>query len=213
VLSAPYEAVAVVEQKGRVNSDIFLAEQKVYVRHVHPSLDSPSLLCLGCHSSHKDLQAIRFARHINVYVSCTPPQTAHKLHPSEPSWNRSKAQTYSGAWSSWMRRNPGLRIHVYDIAGLVNEAFVTVCWMELARNGLLYTGCIYWIEMFVWIYCLLNWRTFLHLQMSEPLKMKWLTFRRRQQAVTVTCGSHEEYTTSWSRAAEKETLLEVKYLP
>lgn len=111
----------------------------------------------------------------------------------ELSWNRSKALAYSDAWSSWTRRNPGWRRHEYDIASLVNEAFVKVYWMECARNWLFCTGCIRWTEMFVtiWISCRLCRRTLLHLQVSEPPKMKWLTLARRQQAVTVTCRSHE----------------------
>jgi len=92
----------------------------------------------------------------------------------------------------------------YDIAGLVNEAFVKVYWLELARNGLFCTGCIHSVEIFVTI-----WMT----QVSEQLKMKWLTIRRLQQAMTVTCGSHEEWTASCSQAARKETMLEMKYLP
>ena len=43
-------------------------------------------------------------------------------------------------YAAWMRRNPGLRITNYDIAGLVSEAFTKSCKMEIAKNGFSCTG-------------------------------------------------------------------------
>lgn len=43
---------------------------------------------------------------------------------------------YNGAW---MRRNPGLRIDTYDIAGLVNEVTKS-CRMKIGINGFSCTG-------------------------------------------------------------------------
>ena len=47
---------------------------------------------------------------------------------------------YNEICEAWMRRNPGLRITNYDIAGLVNETFTKSCKMEIAKNGFSCTG-------------------------------------------------------------------------
>jgi hypothetical protein len=51
-----------------MNSDIFLAWLKEFVRHGHPLPDNRALLIADGYSSHQDLQVIIFARNNNVDV-------------------------------------------------------------------------------------------------------------------------------------------------
>lgn len=81
MLNAPSEAVALVKQNVRVSCDNFLAEKKVPVGHVHPSLDF-TVLSLSGSSSPND-KITRYVRSNNVYMQCTPLHTAHKLHHTE----------------------------------------------------------------------------------------------------------------------------------
>ena len=151
----------------------------------------------------------------NVYIQYTPLHTARKLHPSELSWNRSKEKTCSKVLPSWMRRNLGLRIRVWHSRSC-EWSFRSGVLNGVGKKRINLHG-VYPFDISV---C--NDLDFLpsqlddiplSLQVSEQLKMKWLTNRRLQQAVTVTCGSREECTTSWSQAAGKETMREMKCLP
>jgi hypothetical protein len=64
----------------------------------------------------------------------TPTHTTYKLQPFRQNFNEA-FRSNPKVCSSWMRRNPDLRRSVFDIAGLVNEAFIKVYRMELASSG------------------------------------------------------------------------------
>ena len=62
------------------------------------------------------------------------------MQPLDRTFMKPFKQAYSEKCALWMRKNPGLRISDYDVAGLVNEAYKKVCRMEIATNGFACTG-------------------------------------------------------------------------
>lgn len=84
----------------------------------------------------------------------TPPQTTHKLQPLDRVFFKPFKSAFGSASAMWMIQNPGARITDYDIAALVNSAFVKAARLEIAQNGFKCT-VIHPIEIFlvIWIFC------------------------------------------------------------
>jgi REP element-mobilizing transposase RayT len=93
---------------------------------VHSSASRPILLILDEHCSHKDLKVIEYARDNHVHMLSTLPRTTHKLQPLDWVFFKHFKQAYGSASASWMRQNPGAWLMEYDVAGLVNTAFIKV---------------------------------------------------------------------------------------
>ena len=140
MIGAPDESQGVAQPNGWMNGDIFETWLKHFVKHVRPSKDSPVLLILDGHCSHKELKVILYARKHHVHMLSTPPHTTHKLQPLDRSFMKPFKSAYSEACASWMRQNPGLKITEYDIAQIVCSAYGKVCRMEIAQKGFSCTG-------------------------------------------------------------------------
>lgn len=128
------------EQSGWITANSFLLWLKIFVARVNPSKESPALLILDGHSSHKELQVILYARANNVHMISLPPHITHKLQPLDRAIMRPFKAAYNEACAKWMSTYRPLKIAQRDIAGLVKTAFMTICRMELAKSGFSYTG-------------------------------------------------------------------------
>ena len=140
MINAPAESVGVAQPKGWMTSDFFLRWMHQFVKHSHPSKESPVLLLVDGHCSHKTLAVINFCRENNIHLISSPPHTTHKLQPLDRTFMRPFKDAYHQRCDMWMRANAGSRITDYDIAGLVNEAFTKVARLDIAASGFKCTG-------------------------------------------------------------------------
>jgi hypothetical protein len=106
------------------------------VKYAHPTKESPELLVLDGHCSHKELQVILYARANHAHMLCTPLYATYKLQPLD----RTFMKPFAEACPSSMRTYPELRINEYDFAQLISAAYSKVCRMEIAQNGFSCTG-------------------------------------------------------------------------
>ncbi|KOB76398.1 hypothetical protein OBRU01_03861 [Operophtera brumata] len=140
MINASAESVGVAHPKGRMNSDFFLQWLQLFIKHSRPTKESPVLLLLDGHCSHKTLAVINCCRENYIHLLSLPPHTTHKLRPLERTFMEPFKCAYNQRCDMWMRENAGSRITDYDIAGLVNEAFTKVARMEIAVSGFKCTG-------------------------------------------------------------------------
>lgn len=140
MINAPPESDAVAQPKGWINNEIFLKWLSHFVKFSKPAKESPILLVLDGHSSHKTLDVINFCRDNHIFLLSTPPHTTHKLQPLDRSFMKPFKNAYHERCGVWMRANAGARLTDYDIAGLVAEAFKKVARLEIAEAGFRCTG-------------------------------------------------------------------------
>lgn len=140
MINAPHESVAEAQPNGWMNADSFLKWMGHFIKYSNPSEQSPVLLILDGHASHKDLDVIEHARKHHIHMLSTPPHTTHKLQPLDRTFMKPFKSAYSDACDLWMRSNPGVRISEYEIAGLVASAFNRVSRIDIVINGFRCTG-------------------------------------------------------------------------
>lgn len=118
MINASPESDAVVQPKGWMNNEIFLKWLSHFVKFTRTTKESPILMVLDGHSSHKTLDVINFCRDNHIYF-----------------YYRSFMKPFKNAYNErcglWMRANAGARNTEYDIAGLVAEAFKKVARYEI----------------------------------------------------------------------------------
>lgn len=139
---APEGSIFDAQDSGWITVSGFLKWLEAFVKHVHPTKESPVLLILDGHSTHKDLQVILFAKENYVHMLSLPPHTTHKLQPLDRTIMKPFKAVFNEACGTWMQTygRLGLKISEQDICGLVNKAFTAVCRMELAKSAFKCTG-------------------------------------------------------------------------
>lgn len=137
---APAGSVFDAQPSGWITKDSFLKWLVLFVERVNPTEESPALLIVDGHSSHKDLDVITFAKQHHIHMLSIPPHTSHKLQPLDRTVMKPFKNAYHEACSCWMRQYPNIKITLKDIAGLVSSAFSRICRMELAKSGFECTG-------------------------------------------------------------------------
>lgn len=140
MINSPNESVAEVQPNGWMNSELFLKWMAHFVKYTNPSEESPILLILDGHASHKDLDVINFATKKHIHMLSTPPHTTHKLQPLDRTFMKPFKTAYNDACDLWMRANAGLKISEYEIAGFVASAFNRVSRVDIGVNGFRCTG-------------------------------------------------------------------------
>ena len=140
MINALEGSAGVTQHNGWMDGENFLAWLKNFVEITRPTEDSPILIVLDGHGSHKDLDVIDYSRANHLHLLSLSPHTIHKWQPLDRTFMKPFKQAYSEECALWMRKNPGLSISDYDVAGLVNEAYKKVCRIKIATNGFACTG-------------------------------------------------------------------------
>ena len=147
---APEGSLFDAQESGWISTAGFLKWLKGFVERVNPTKESPVLLILDGHSTHKDLQVILYAKQNNVHMISLPPHTTHKLQPLDRAIMRPFKTAFNEACGNWMQKygKLGLKITDKDICSLVNTAFTAICRMDLAKSAFKCTG-IYPFNKFI----------------------------------------------------------------
>lgn len=140
MINAPAQSEGVAQPKGWMNSDFFLQWLRHFMKFARPSNESPVLILLDGHCSHKSLDVINFCRAHYIHLISSPPHTTHKLQPLDRTFMKPFKNAYHERCDLWLRANAGARITDYDIAGLVGEAFTKVARLDIAVSGFKCTG-------------------------------------------------------------------------
>lgn len=135
IIGAPNGAIGGANPTGWSNEDLFVDYLKHFIDHVKPTKEKPVLLILDNHESHISIQSLNLCKEKGVVMLTIPPHTSQKLQPLDRTVFGPYKGYYNSAMNGWMLSNPGKPIQIYDVAGLVGNAFKKAFTKENIEKG------------------------------------------------------------------------------
>lgn len=133
-------SAGVAHPSGWMTEDNF----SIYLRHFHkyakPSETQPVLLIFDNHSSHISIDVLNFAKENHIVLLTLPPHCSSKLQPLDVGVYGPVKKYYNNECDSWMLRNPGKVINIYQVAALSSNAINKACVPTTIQNAFKKTG-------------------------------------------------------------------------
>lgn len=120
---APPGSLGLATSSGWMNSELFVTTMKHFIKHTSSSKENPSLLIMDNHESHLSIEALDLAKENGVTILTLHPHTSAKLQPLDVGIYSPFKTYYNSAMESWMLKNPGKPVTIYDLAELIGTAF------------------------------------------------------------------------------------------
>uniref|UniRef100_A0A2H1VRL1 SFRICE_011313 n=1 Tax=Spodoptera frugiperda TaxID=7108 RepID=A0A2H1VRL1_SPOFR len=120
---APPGTLGLAHPSGWMTSELFVDVMKHFIKHSAASPDNPALLILDNHESHLSIEALDLAKKSGVTILTLHPHTTAKMQPLDVGLNAPFKVYYNSAIDSWMMRNPGKPMTIYNIAECVGVAY------------------------------------------------------------------------------------------
>jgi len=142
ITGAPPGSIGTSTRSGWINEETFTLFLEHLIQHSHCSPDHPILIILDIHEAHISLRAVDIAK--SKCVLTIPPHTSHhtshRLQPLDNTVYGPFKTYYNKALDGWMRSNPGKTASIYNLAGCVNEAFLSAMTPQNVISGFRSTG-------------------------------------------------------------------------
>ena len=122
--NAPEGSLGLVTDSGWMTGEKFLPVLQHFVKHARPSADNPVVLVLDNHESHLHYPALLYARENNIHIVTLVPHTSNKTQPLDLAVFGPVKTYFNERATSWMVRNPGKTLTIYNIAELVGSAWI-----------------------------------------------------------------------------------------
>ncbi|XP_049424947.1 uncharacterized protein LOC125884164 isoform X1 [Epinephelus fuscoguttatus] len=122
VRDGPTGCTGSCSESGWMQESDFLIFLKHFIHHTKASADSKVLLLLDNHTSHLSLEGIDYCRANGVVLLSFPPHCSHKLQPVDRSVYEPLKRCINSAMDQWMVGNPGKKMTIYDLPGIVATA-------------------------------------------------------------------------------------------
>ena len=125
---APPGTLGLANKTGWMNSELFSEVIDHFIHHSKSSKDQPSLLVYDNQESHLSIEVMDKAKENGVTILTLPPHISNKMQPLDVGVYKPFKTYYSQAMDSWMMRNPGKPISIYEIAhcaGIAHQRAMT----------------------------------------------------------------------------------------
>lgn len=133
--NGPIGALYMCSKSGWINADLFVEWLKHFQKNVIPTETSPVLLILDNHSSHISLEAYKFCKANFIHMVSLPPHTSDHLQPLDLTFFGPLKNKLYTEYDLHLTNTAHERITEYDVAELLNRAFLKVATMEKAVSG------------------------------------------------------------------------------
>ncbi|KAK9977146.1 hypothetical protein ABG768_018967 [Culter alburnus] len=140
MIGAPPGAKGTSTRTGWMNEDTWAEFLDHLIQHTNCTPDRPMLLIQDNLKAHISLKAVEIAKSNGIVLLTLPPHTSHRMQPLDVTVYGPFKTQYSRALDGWMRSNPGQTVSIYQIAGLVNEAFMSAVTQRNITSGFKSTG-------------------------------------------------------------------------
>lgn len=120
---APAGSLGLANPTGWMTASLFVDVIKHFIKHTLASSDNPALLILDNHESHLSIEALDLAKKSGITVLTLHPRTTAKLQPLDVGLNDPFKVYYNAAIESWLLRNPGRPMTIYNVAECVGSAY------------------------------------------------------------------------------------------
>lgn len=108
---------------GWMTEELFVAFLKHFHNHVKSSKENPCLLILDNHSSHLSIEGLNYAKENGIIMLSFPPHCTHRLQPLDRSVFGPLKKYINNSMDQWMVNHPGQSMTIYDIPGIISQAF------------------------------------------------------------------------------------------
>lgn len=119
----PAGTLGLAAPTGWMNAELFVQVMQHFINHSNSSITNPSILVMDNHESHLSIEALNMAKAAGVHILTLHPHTSGKLQPLDVGVFAPFKGYYNAAMESWMLRNPGKPVTIYDIGEIVGVAF------------------------------------------------------------------------------------------
>lgn len=133
--NGPVGAVYTCSSNGWSNEEIFLQWLAHFKTHAHPTESEPVLLILDNHSSHVSLDIYNFCRANFIHMVSLPPHTSHRLQPLDLTFFGPLKNALYREYDCHLTTTGHQKITEYDVAELLNKAFMKTATMKNAISG------------------------------------------------------------------------------
>jgi len=120
---APTDSAGAASGSGWMTSETFVLFLKHFIKFAKCSISTPVLLIMDNHDSHISVESLNLAKENGITLLTFPPHCSHKLQPLDRSVYGPLKRHYNTACDSWMMRNPGQPMKIYDISEVLGIAF------------------------------------------------------------------------------------------
>lgn len=119
---APTGSLGLATPSGWMNCELFVKTMEHFIEHSNSNKENPSLLIMDNHESHISIEVVNLAKENGVTILTVPPHSTGKMQPLDVGVYKPFKTAYNSSVDSWMMRNPGRPITIYEIAACVGEA-------------------------------------------------------------------------------------------
>ncbi|XP_077286031.1 uncharacterized protein LOC143911145 [Arctopsyche grandis] len=137
---APAGTLGLAQPTGWMNTELFPHVVTHFVKVTGSSKENPCLLILDNHESHLAPQALNIAKNNGVTILTIPPHTSSKLQPLDVSVYGPLMTFYNGAADSWVLRNYGVPLNIYNTSEILGVAFEKAMTPANIKSGFRKTG-------------------------------------------------------------------------
>lgn len=137
---APPGTLELCNPSGYMIGNLFLRWMRHFVAFVNASVTNKVLLILDGHSSHKNLEALEFAKANGVIMLCLPPHCTHRMQPTDVSFFGPLKAYYDREMATWMKNHPGRTVGLYQVASIFGKAYETAATVRNITSGFEKTG-------------------------------------------------------------------------
>ncbi|GFO01393.1 tigger transposable element-derived protein [Plakobranchus ocellatus] len=137
---SPEGSLGLAHPSGWMTKENFMKVIQHFVVHAKPTREKPCLLIMDNHESHICLKALEKAKENNVHILTLPPHTSNKTQPLDRSVFGPMKAYFNGAANSWMLRNPGKPISIYNMAEIIGCAWTQTATPRNIQSGFIASG-------------------------------------------------------------------------
>ncbi|XP_011859227.1 PREDICTED: uncharacterized protein LOC105556736 [Vollenhovia emeryi] len=133
--NGPIGAIYACSKNGWTNKELYLDWLRHFKSHVKPTREDPVLLILDNHSSHISLEAYDLCKSSFITVLSLPPHTSHRTQPLDLTFFGPLKNALYRQYDFYLNSTGHKKITEYDLAELLNKAFLKVATMEKGISG------------------------------------------------------------------------------
>lgn len=122
-------------KNGWINAELFSDWLIHFQKYAKPTQTDPVLLILDNHSSHISIESYEFCRNNFIHMVSLPPHTSHRLQPLDLTFFSPLKNALYREYDLYLSTTAHEKITEYELAELLNKAFVRVATMEKAASG------------------------------------------------------------------------------
>lgn len=140
--NGPIGASYKCSKNGWVNAEIFVQWLNHFQKYAKATVNDPVLMILDNHSSHISIEAYEFCKRNCIHMVSLPPHTSDHLQPLDLTFFSPLKSALYREYDLYLSTTGHQKITEYDIAELLNRAFMKVATMEKAVSGFRSAGIV-----------------------------------------------------------------------